>query len=126
MNSDTIRKLIEKSFPVGTKIQNPGRGCTKIGGYNVQKVSYMRRSSRMYLPYKTILSVIKSFNGQEVSSKTVKEFLPEIFDSQARPAGHSCNGTTLFLLLKGIGFTERIEGRGKRGNPFKILINIFL
>jgi hypothetical protein len=44
----------------------------------------------------------------------------DIFDSNARPAGHSCNCTFLFLVLKEIGLCGEIKGAGKAGNPFYV------
>ena len=117
-----IRELIEGSFPKGYVFQNPGGGTTTIIEYNDEKLSYMRGKSRMYLPYQSIISVLERFKGQEVTTKDLKEFLPEIFDSQARPAGHSCNCTTLFMLLEGIGLSGSIEGNGKKGSPFLVTL----
>jgi len=122
MNLDNICGLIKKSFPVGSIIQNPGGGTTTIVGYNDKKLSYIRKNSRMYLPYQTILSVFEKFNGKRVTTKDLKKFFPKVFDSQARPAGHSCNCTTLFMVLGGIGLAGKIEGSGKKGYPFQILI----
>ena len=120
MSPEKLRKLLEKSFPEGSVIQNPGGGTTTIAGYNDKKLSYIRGKSRMYLPYEVIIAVFEKFEGKRLSSKDLKEFLPEIFDSQARPAGHSCNCTTLFILLEGIGIAGPIEGSGKSGSPFHI------
>jgi hypothetical protein len=58
-----------------------------------------------------------------ISSSELKVFLPAIFDSAARPAGHSCNATLLFLALREMGIVSAIHGNGVAGNPFFVEIS---
>jgi hypothetical protein len=62
------------------------------------------------------------FKGGQMSSSDLKKIKPAVFDSQARPAGHSCNCTFLFMVLKEIGLITRIQGNGVSGNPFFVVL----
>lgn len=119
MDLKSIREKLEQKVPPGTELTNPGGGTSTIASYGDEKVAYVRGSSTMYLPFAEIITAYKKFSGKEVSSKTLKEFRPNIYDSAARPAGHSCNCTMLFLLLGEIGLAEQIQGAGKRGDSFR-------
>jgi len=55
-----------------------------------------------------------------MSSVDLKTDNPSVFDSQARPAGHSCNCTFLFMVLHQMGIASNVHGRGVRGNPFYV------
>jgi hypothetical protein len=118
MTPSTLRSELETLFPVGTVFDNPGGGTSTIVGYNDDKVSYVRGRSRMYLSYSDILAAYDTFHGKRVTTTALKKFAPAVFDSEARPAGHSCHCTTLFVLLGGLGLADGIQGNGVRGNPF--------
>ena len=113
-----IRDRLEERVPAGTILDNPGRGNSKIKAYGPEKLSYVRGTSTMYLAYSDIADVYESFKGKKVSSIDLKAFRPQVFDSSARPAGHSCNCTMVFMLLEKLDLSGSVEGAGVRGNPF--------
>lgn len=59
------------------------------------------------------------------SSTDLKKFKPKIFDSKAKPAGHSCNCTFLMMMLKMMGIAKQIDGRRVKPQdlPFRVKIN---
>ncbi len=124
MNIYEFENQVKKSFPVGLSVDNPGGGTSKISGYTKDKISYIRGASRMYVALKDLYDAYSNFKGQRVTSRELKEFAPHIFDSSARPAGHSCNCTLLFLILNKLTLSSKIQGRGVRGNPF--YVNIYV
>jgi type IV secretory pathway TraG/TraD family ATPase VirD4 len=64
------------------------------------------------------------YRGRRVSTTELRAFRPVVFDSAARPAGHSCNCTIFFLLLERMGVVEGIQGKGVCGNPFYVDISL--
>jgi len=58
------------------------------------------------------------------STTDLKKFRPNVYDSNARPAGHGCNCTFLMMMLKEMGIVKQIEGSMKpRDLPFRVKIN---
>ena len=68
----------------------------------------------------TLYAAYTTFRGKTVSSTDLREYAPQVFDSKR--SGHSCNCTLLFMVLKMIGAITTIEGKGVRGNPFRVTI----
>ena len=122
MKLDEFKAQIERSTPAGTVLDNPGGGTSKIIGFSSTKISYKRGSSTITVAFDDLHATYLRFKGQRVTSNDLKVFAPKVFDSAARPAGHSCNCTFLFLLLSQIDVGGEIEGAGVRGNPFAIEI----
>ncbi|MDF1817246.1 MAG: hypothetical protein P1U54_01250 [Immundisolibacteraceae bacterium] len=118
MELEEFAALIEEVLPAGFTIENPGGGISTILGHSSGKVSYRRGSSTIYLSYADMLDAYSRFRGEGVSSPDLKSFRPAVFDSTARPSGHSCNCTFLFTALNRIGLAGPIGGGGVRGNPF--------
>ena len=118
MSPELLRNQLERAFPAGTVLDNPGGGTSEIVSYQETMLRYKRGKSSIYLRYDDVLAVVEAYRGRTVTSAELKAFAPSVFDSSARPAGHSCNCTMLFLLLGGIGLVGKIQGEGVRGNPF--------
>ena len=118
MNLDEFKRRIEHTIPIGTVFQNPGGGISEITGYSDQKISYVRGTSTIYVTFGGLFSAYRYFKGERVSATDLKSFAPQIFDSTATPAGHSCNCTFLFMLLSHLNLAGKIEGQGVRGDPF--------
>ena len=109
------------SMPLGYRFDNPGGGTSRIVKNDGQKVCYMRGNSRIYARWRDLHAAYKHFAGRRVSSSDLKKFMPRVFDSSARPAGHSCNCTFLFHLLERMSLTEGgLQGRGVAGDPFAV------
>ena len=113
---------VRQNLPVGTIMKNPGRGTSEVTSYTDTKIAYRRGNSTMYVSLEDLYLAYKKFQGQYVTASDLKSYKPRVFDSSARPAGHSCNCTFLFLLLNRLGLAGDIQGAGKRGNPFGIRI----
>lgn len=116
--SSQLTELIKEAIPVGTVFNNPGRGTstvTKLGEY---KISYRRGSSTMSIRYSDLYEAYSTFKGKKLLSTELKHLWPSIFDSAARPAGHSCHSTFLMLILMRLDLSSQIYGKGRIGNPF--------
>ena len=115
-------KALKASVPVGSVLDNPGGGTSKIVGYSQSSVTYRRGKSTIRVSYESLFRAYSAFSGRQVSSSELKLFAPSVFDSAARPAGHSCNATFLFLLLGELGIASAIAGRGVKGDPYFVAI----
>jgi hypothetical protein len=123
MNLENFVTQVNSSFPVGTILQNPGGGTSLIMASDNSKISYKRGKSTMSVRLIDLFEAYLQFQGMRLTSSNLKIFKPAIFDSSARPAGHSCNCTILFLILEGLKLCEPILGAGVRGNPFSVKIH---
>ena len=118
MDFSEFKQRISESMPIGTILDNPGGGTSTILSYPSEAVSYRRRNSTMYVSLRDLFDGYMRFKGGQMSSNDLKEINPSVFDSQARPSGHSCNCTFLFMVLQKIGVVTHIQGHGVRGDPF--------
>ena len=119
MDCNKFAKLIQDAFPVGSEFKNPGGGTSLITSNTPEKVAYRRGNSTIYVAFNDLFSAYNKFKGSVATSTDLRKFLPSVYDSTARPAGHSCNCTFLFEALERIGLAGRLSGRGVRGDPFK-------
>lgn len=111
------QKLIT-SLPVGTTLPNPRKGTSTIEAYSYDTVTYRRGSSNLYVRFQDLYEAWQRFQGGYVHTTDLKAWRPEVFDSTARPAGHDCNCTFLFLVLQRMGLGSKINGSGVSGSPF--------
>lgn len=114
-----FRASMVNMLPPGTVLANPGGGTTTIKRYSGGKVAYQRGKSTIRVAIKDLFSAYSQFKGTTVSAPELRRYAPHVFDSAARPAGHSCNCTFLFMALRELGMAGPIQGEGKSGNPFK-------
>lgn len=123
MNKDDFIQKICKNVKVDDVLRNPGGGTSKIININKERIQYQRgKTKNFYLKFDDMYAALQQF-PDGFSSKDLKGFRPDVFDTHARPAGHDCNCTFLMLILEEIGLVEKIEGTGKRGHPFYVEIN---
>ncbi len=118
MDFDEFKRKIKAAIPVDTIMDNPGGGTSTIISVSDDKISYMRGSSTIYVSFQDIYDAYSKYRGQKVTSSDLKVYRPSVFDPAAKPAGHSCNCTFLFLLISRIGEANGIQGAGVRGNPY--------
>ena len=123
MTLNQFKRRIEQAVPVGTVFENPGGGTSKIAGYSDAKISYVRGTSKIYVTFKDLFAAYSYFKGQRVSASDLQSFAPAVFDSSAKPAGHACNCTFLFLLLRRLNLAGEIEGSGVRGSPYAVKVH---
>ena len=109
---------LRETIPIGTVIENPGGGTSEVTGFTDERVSYVRGSSTISVKVVDLHSAYESFRGKRVTSSELKELNPTVFDSSARPAGHSCNCTLLFVVLEQAGLASNLAGSGVRGDPY--------
>jgi hypothetical protein len=119
MRSELKQKILEV-IQKGQLFQNPGGGDSLIHSTENEKIVYIRGKSKIPLKLDDIEAVMDHFPITKLTTNQLKEFCPKVFDSNARPAGHSCNCTMLFRILQSIGRGSEIFGKGIRGNPFYI------
>ncbi|KAB7696255.1 hypothetical protein GBN15_10360 [Plesiomonas shigelloides] len=109
--------LFKKHIIAGVVFSNPGGGTSTICSVNDHRVTYRRGNSRMTLQLEDLYFVYKELHGNsKVTSSDLKLNKPSVFDS--RKNGHSCNCTFSFLVLKKMGLSSDIGGKGVCGNPF--------
>ena len=123
MNFETFKATLQSVVPVGTVLQNPGGGTSEILTVSDEVISYRRGNSIIYVSLQNLFDAYWNFRGRAMSSTELRIFRPSVFDSSARPAGHSCNCTFLFLVLQRLGVVNAIEGKGISGNPFFVNVN---
>jgi hypothetical protein len=103
----------------GRIFDNPGGGTsTVISVTGNGNICYRRRKSKIYVKAVDLYGAYIEFNGKRCITNDLKEFNPGVFDL----AGHSCNCTFFFLLLKEMGLCGDILGRGRRDSPFYVEI----
>ncbi len=104
--------------PAGSVLKNPGKGKSTIIKYDNERLCYKRGDSSFYVDLGEFASAYNNFLGKFVTTTKLKEYKPEIFDSNNE--GHNCHCTLLFLYLKEMGLVDTIHGRGKVGSPFGV------
>ncbi|CAN7692470.1 hypothetical protein [Duganella sp. LjRoot269] len=122
MNIDTFSSRLLEAVTTGTIFQNPGGGTSEVLSIRNDKVRYKRGDSTITISIEDLFSAFAAFRGKEMSSSELKAFSPSVFDSEARPAGHNCNATFLFLVLLRMAVVTEIKGQGVRGEPFFVMI----
>ncbi len=122
MEFDTFVSAIRRDFPVGTAFDNPGGGTSTVTGFTESHISYRRGKSRISVSLRDLYEAYSNFVGQDVTTSNLRAFRPAVFDSSARPAGHSCNCTFLFGVLEVLGLSGPINGAGVGGSPFSVKI----
>jgi len=120
MNNRKFRRKIIKTIPIGTVMDNPGGGTSTIITYTEKKVTYQRGNSKIRIAFDDLHSAFLTFRGETLDSSMLIKFKPRVFDSKQN--GHSCNCTFLFMVLEKLGIVDKIDGAGKKGNPFRVHI----
>ena len=115
---DEFRFQLKHLLPSGAVLKNPGAGTTTIKGYSIRNIRYVRGKSTISVSFAALFAAYTQFRGKQVSSRDLKDYAPAVFDSLARPAGHSCNCTFLFMALSRIGLADGIRGEGKAHRPY--------
>ena len=118
MTDQDFRLRVKEALPPGTILPNPGRNTSKVKSYSGDKVSYIRGTSTISISFTDLFGAYTDFRGREVTCRDLRDYAPQVFDSSARPAGHSCNCIFLFMVLTKLGLTDGIRGEGKRNRPF--------
>jgi hypothetical protein len=85
-------------------------------------ITYRRGKSRFKVKLQDLYDATDHFSGCRVTTSDIKAFRPQVFDSQARPAGHSCHISLLFSILLLLGIAEELQGRGVRGAPYSVFV----
>lgn len=120
MNLESFVSRIRGAAPAGTVFRNPGGGTSEIIASTDAVITYLRGKSKITVSFDDLFEAYTSFRGKRCTTSDLRKFNPAVFDSQARPAGHSCNATFLFTLLRHTGLAGDINGEGKSGSPFFI------
>lgn len=115
-----VTKRLKDQLNVGQVLNNPSRGTSEIMSIDENKIVYKRGNSNISLRFEDIEDVVTKFSGQICSTSDMKLFRPKVFSSKHN--GHSCNCTFCFMILQEINYTEKIFGRGRRGDPYYILL----
>lgn len=119
MNYQDFIENTKKVLSAKQTFQNPGGGTSIIVSVS-DVVRYKRKNSTIAAPLEVFFKAYLHFKGKRCSSKDLKAFDSSIFDSSARPAGHSCNCTFFFMLLNELKLSSEIKGKGVAGSPFYV------
>ena len=84
------------------------------------KVRYTRGHSVMRVALIDLHETLSTFGGRLVGSPELRTFRPHVFDSNARPSGHTCKVGLFFSILLELGLASKLEGKGVRGDPFSV------
>ncbi len=120
MNLDQFKSAVSRAVPKGTELENPGGGMSIINSITSENICYQRGSSNITVAFSDLFDAYSHHKGKSVSCSDLKTYAPSVFDSTARPAGHSCNCTFLFVVLRELGVIQTIGGSGVRGNPYHV------
>lgn len=112
--------MIVRNLPAGTVFDNPGGGTSSVLSVSRDIIEYQRGNSKIRVRLRDLFTAYEKFQGLAVTSIDLGHAWPEIFDSHARPGGHSCNCTFLYSLLQHLGLAGPTSGRGVRGDPFRV------
>jgi hypothetical protein len=118
INKEDFINNVIKIMPVGKVLQNPGGGTSTIAAYSNSNISYQRENSTIAVKTADLYESYNKYRGSKCSSNDLKKYMPKVFDSTKN--GHDCNCTFLFMLLKEMHLTDKIEGAGVRGSPFYV------
>jgi len=113
---------IVNKIPIGTELENPKKGLSTVCKFSDKNIYYIRGKSTICVAFSSLFKAYAHYKGRHVSSSELRHYAPEIFNSNARPSGHSCNCTFFFMLLSTIGLAGNIEGKGTWGNAFSVTI----
>ncbi len=117
-----FRERFQRFLPVGTILNNPRKGSSEIISYRADTVTYRRGVSTIRASLVVFFNVYVKYSGVSVSSNDLRSYLPAVFDSKARPAGHSCNCTFLFVSFQRMGLAGELSGKGVSGAPFSVVL----
>jgi len=118
MNLDMfITKLKNKIIP-NQIFENPKKGTSVIVKITKDIIKYKRENSFISIPILSIFEVYNSFKGTKCTSSDLKLYKPKLFSK----AGHSCNCTFTFLVLKELNLCDEILGKGVRNSPYYVNI----
>jgi hypothetical protein len=121
MNYEDFLRLFREKIRPGWVRENPGGGTSTVLSVSVNDtVRYQRKKSKIGVDIRDLYEAYRRFKGKQCRTTDLKASAPHIFDPFARPAGHSCNCTFLFLVLQEMGLCGEIKGAGKTGNPFYV------
>lgn len=123
MTEQEFIRAAKTALPTDYTFGNPGGGTSQILNVGGNAITYRRGNSSIRVHWTDLYRAFDRFRGQRVTSTDLRRFAPAVFDSNARPAGHSCNCTFLFHLLQKLNLTEGgLEGLGRRGSPFSLVL----
>lgn len=120
MTRDQFLSAIGAVVVPGDTFENPGGGTSRVVTIDSHAVSYIRGNSTFSVALSDLHDAYERFRGQRVSSSDLRAHKPAVFDSKARPAGHSCNCTFLFSLLQAADLAGPLLGSGVRGDPYAV------
>lgn len=119
---DDFYALWRQKLPDGTQMDNlSGDNVTTIVGYSDTKGFYQRGDSTIKIAFADLYwgyQQVHSAGNAGLTTTELKERRPTVFDSEHRPAGHSCNCTFLFQGLEELGLVAEVRGRGVKRSPF--------
>ncbi len=110
INFEEFVRKSKEVLIIGREFNNPGGGTSTIISVG-DNVRYRRGKSTISISIDELYKAYISFKGKQCITKDLRAYAPAIFDSAARPAGHSCNCTFLFMLLHEIGLANEIKDK---------------
>ena len=118
MTAAEFASKVREHVKPGDVFDNPGDGTSVVLSITETNFRYQRGKSPISVGIHGLFDAYAHFSGRKVLSSDLKKYAPAVFDSNARPAGHNCNCTMLFMILERLGLAGEIEGTGKKGDSF--------
>ena len=122
MTRSQFVQAARRAISPGREFTNPGGGTSRIKKVGSERISYVRGKSTIIISFQDLGDAYEEFKGRRVSSSDLRTFAPSVFDSTARPAGHSCNCTFFFLLVQETGLAGPLQGAGTRGDAYAVFL----
>lgn len=122
MTLEEFAASLKVTVPLGPCWKTQGAATSTITNYTQAFITYRRGKSSISISYEKLFQAYLAYKGRKVSASDLRQFAPSVFDSSARPAGHSCNVTLLFLILNSLGLSSEIGGSGVKGDPYFVSI----
>jgi hypothetical protein len=122
MTLEEFIKLVRELCQVPVIIHFPPLADSAIVRTDYQHIWYRRGRSTIKISIRDMWEATEHFAGERVTTNEIRTYRPHVFDSHARPAGHSCNLTFLFAVLLLLKIATDLQGKGRRGSPYSIHI----
>ncbi len=116
MKREEFFKMIKEHFSVGNEFDNPKKGTSKIISITSDKITYRRINSSISLKIDIMYDAFIKFKGKKCSASDLEEFN----DTFRKNVGHTCNCSFFFIIMRELGLSSEIKGKGVVGNPFYV------
>lgn len=109
---------VKKRLIAGTILNNPKKGTSTVVKYEGDVLIYMRGKTKYRVNLIELAKTYENFKGTTVTTSDLGKYNPNVFGKKG--TAHACNRSFFLILMQKIGFTKKISGKGRAGDPFRI------